>query len=178
MSHWENDRSVCLLPIPQFNLFTERKRDVKIYLSGALFAVGWWFFIDAAVLSSTKKDLPEDSPVISFADWLCGIFSTLGMIIVCFINKSHLVADDITYTGSGVATRARTLLFIGFALMAGGLAGSMTLLILKHVVSEYETYIYFGIAVVVQNFLIMLSSALLWIARDTDNEYSYTEFHL
>ncbi|CAG8563575.1 9952_t:CDS:2 [Diversispora eburnea] len=66
---------ICLIPISQLSQLVEKKRDVGIY------AAGWWFFIDAVVLSATKQDLPQDSPVINFEDWLCGIFSTLGMIM-------------------------------------------------------------------------------------------------
>ncbi|RHZ52161.1 hypothetical protein Glove_464g8 [Diversispora epigaea] len=157
----ENERyRICLIPISQLTQLVEKKRDVGIYAAGGLFAIGWWFFIDAVALSATKKDLPQDSPVIKFEDWLCGIFSTLGMIIVCSISKS----------GVFHSTRERTFLFIGFALMAGGLAGSATILIIKYIVPEAETYIYFGVAVVVQNFFIMLSSVLLWIAQSTEND--------
>lgn len=46
------------------------------------------------------------------------------MIIVNLINKEQLVEEDGGgYEGS--AWRARVFLFLGFALMAGGLAGSV-----------------------------------------------------
>ena len=49
------------------------------------------------------------------------------MIIVNLIDKSRLVGDDSAgaFGMGGVAWKARLLLFLGFALMAGGLAGSV-----------------------------------------------------
>lgn len=52
------------------------------------------------------------------------------MIIVNLINKEHLIDEDgeslsIGSWGGGVAWRARLFLFVGFALMAGGMAGSV-----------------------------------------------------
>ena len=41
------------------------------------------------------------------------------------IEKTRLSADSYSYSGSGVAWKARLVLFLGFALMAGGLAGSV-----------------------------------------------------
>lgn len=43
--------------------------------------------------------------------------------------------------------RARLFLFIGFAFMAGGLAGSVSLLVLKYILMDYpEQYTYYGYA--------------------------------
>lgn len=54
------------------------------------------------------------------------------MIIVNLIDKQQLLSDDEQggswadgSWGGGVAWRARLFLFVGFALMAGGLAGSV-----------------------------------------------------
>lgn len=56
------------------------------------------------------------------------------MIVVNLIDKQRLMSDDDDNGGGswgdgawggGVAWRARLFLFLGFALMAGGLAGSI-----------------------------------------------------
>lgn len=62
---------------------------------------------------------------INFVDWIPGICSALGMIIINSIDKARLSGDSFSYSGDGVAWKARTVLFLGFALMAGGLAGSV-----------------------------------------------------
>lgn len=47
------------------------------------------------------------------------------MLVVNSIDKARLGADSFSYSGNGVAWKARTVLFLGFALLAGGLAGSV-----------------------------------------------------
>jgi len=56
------------------------------------------------------------------------------MLVINSIEKSRLQADSFSYSGSGVAWKARFVLFLGFALLAGGLAGS--------VVSAYAIHIH------------------------------------
>lgn len=41
------------------------------------------------------------------------------------IEKSRLSADSSIYSSAGVAWKARFVLFVGFSLLAGGLAGSV-----------------------------------------------------
>src|ERR1051325_2963121 len=62
---------------------------------------------------------------VTFVDWIPGICSALGMLVINSIDKSRLSADSFSYSGNGVAWKARLILFLGFALMAGGLAGSV-----------------------------------------------------
>lgn len=105
------------------------------------FALGWWAFLDATIMSAHAKPLTDpDSPYdpvpvrVTFADWAPGLCATLGMIIVNLIDKQRLLGDDDgagsggwdgSWSAGGVAWRARLFLFVGFALMAGGLAGSI-----------------------------------------------------
>ena len=79
------------------------------------------------------------------------------MLVISSIDKGRLAADSFSYSGNGVAWKARLVLFLGFALMAGGLAGSVTVLVLKYVVpgAIFPT-LWFGVANVVANGLIML----------------------
>ena len=62
---------------------------------------------------------------MKFVDWIPGICSALGMLVINSIDKARLSADSFSYSGNGVAWKARLVLFLGFALMAGGLAGSV-----------------------------------------------------
>ena len=85
--------------------------------------------MDAAILSAHAHPPYEDPqlppPVhVSFVDWVPGICSLLGMIVVNLIDKDRVRGEE----GLGDAAavwRSRLVLFIGFALMAGGLAGSV-----------------------------------------------------
>lgn len=46
------------------------------------------------------------------------------MLVVNLVNKEQLLGEDFG-SGDSYARRARIILFMGFALMAGGLAGSV-----------------------------------------------------
>lgn len=73
------------------------------------------------------------------------------------IDKTRLSADSYSYSGNGIAWKARVILFVGFAFMAGGLAGAVTVLVLKYVVPGYPfPTLGFGVSNVVGNALVML----------------------
>ena len=105
------------------------------------------------------------------------------MLVVNLIDKSHLTEDGFSFgsmsggggwSGDSIAWRARLYLFLGFALLAGGLAGSLTVLVVKYIVPGYGAgYDYYGFANVGQNAAIMFSTVLLWTAQSQPNEYEY-----
>ncbi|GAA5880757.1 hypothetical protein JCM16303_004340 [Sporobolomyces ruberrimus] len=176
-------RRVCLIRLPKLHL-GPRKREFLVYLAGALFAFGWWSFLDATVSSKYASPIsnPDDTPYdpipvrVTFADWTPGLCATLGMIIVNLIDKQRLMSDDWdgSWSSGGVAWRARLFLFIGFALMAGGLAGSITVLVIKYVIPSYpENFgVSWGVANVIQSITIMFSAVVLWVAQSSE-EYGY-----
>jgi hypothetical protein len=155
----------------------------------AQFSLGFFFFIDAAVYSKSKNGSNFN---INFVDWIPGICSSLGMLVINSIDKSRLGADSFSYSGNGVAWKARLVLFLGFALLAGGLAGSVTVLVLKYLVHKVVfPALWMGVANVMANALIMTryeldrttgrvemiltepSSAVLWVAQNMEDEYTY-----
>lgn len=170
-------RRVCLNPFPELTL-GKHKRTVGVYLSGALFALANWIFLDAAILSKHAGSPwgPPDTPPpvnVTFVDWIPGICSLLGYSIINIIDKDRIRGDE-GFGDARAVWRARLFLFIGFALMAGGLAGSVTVLILKYIISDYPPqFIYYGYANVSQSVALMLSAILLWIAQNTSSEYEY-----
>lgn len=98
------------------------------------FALAFFVLLDAAVFSKSPLN-GSDPPIhITFIDWLPLIFSSFGMLIINSIEKSRLAADSFSYSGSGVAWKARVVLFLGFASLAGGMAGGVVVLVLKYVV--------------------------------------------
>ncbi|KAF9445172.1 UPF0220-domain-containing protein, partial [Macrolepiota fuliginosa MF-IS2] len=152
-------RRVCLNPCPNLTLGKHR-RTIGVYLAGALFALANWTFLDAAVLSAHAKPQWEDEPPVhvTFVDWVPGICSLLGYFVVNMIDKDRIKGEE-GFSDSRAVWRARLFLFIGFALMAGGLAGSVTVLILKYVLHGYTPqYTYYGYANVSQSVALMLSS--------------------
>ena len=88
------------------------------------FSIALFVLIDAAVFS--KSALNASDIHVNFVDWIPGIFSALGMLIINSIDKTRLSGDDgFSHSGDGVAWKARVVLFMGFAAMAGGLAGGV-----------------------------------------------------
>lgn len=165
--------------LPKFNL-GPKSREIGTYVSGAVFALSYFILIDAQTLSTHDKpppDAPHDTiPVrMTFVDWIPAIITTLGYLVTSLLDKSHLHSyGSDSWGGEGsVAWRARVVLFIGVALMAGGLAGSLTVLILKYVVPGYDKYIYYGGANVGMNAGVMLSAMILWLAQSGTDEYEY-----
>ena len=134
-----------------------------------------------------------------FIDWLPGIFSATGMLIINSIDKSRLSADNFSYSGDGVAWKARVVLFMGFAAIAGGLAGGVTVMVLKYVVQEASwPAMWFGVANLIANGLVMLryvpftpllsiprkncwriladclrSTVVLWVSQNMEDDYTY-----
>lgn len=98
-------------------------RPTSLMLACLQFSLGFFFFIDASTLSHSH--LYGGDVHIKFVDWIPGICSALGMLVINSIEKTRLSADSYSYSGTGVAWKARLVLFLGFALMAGGLAGSV-----------------------------------------------------
>ncbi|KAG2133480.1 UPF0220-domain-containing protein [Suillus cothurnatus] len=134
------------------------------------FALANWTFFDAAILSAHAHPPYEDPQIpppvhVQFVDWVPGICSLLGMLIINLIDKDRIRGDD--YGDPTAVWRARLFLFIGFAFMAGGLAGSVSLLVLKY-------YTYYGYVNVSQNVALMLSAVVLWIAQSAQTEYDYS----
>ncbi|KAF8922824.1 hypothetical protein BGZ58_003735, partial [Dissophora ornata] len=162
-SHWnlsDHHKRICLFPIPRIPRLGAKARDASIYLSGALFALGWWFFMDAVFRSKNwNYDDGFKNVSVAFVDWVPGICSVIGMIVIGSIDKAALRSDSFSFTsdgGTSIAWKARVFLFIGFAFMAGGLAGSVSVMCIKYLLPSYgEIFDFWGICNVVQNGCIM-----------------------
>ncbi|KAG1793033.1 UPF0220-domain-containing protein [Suillus variegatus] len=151
---------------------------IGIYLAGALFTLANSTFLNAAILSAHARPPYEDYQIpppvhVLFIDWVPGICSLPGMLIINLINKDKIRGDDCG--DSNTVWRARLFLFIGFAFMAGGLVGSVSLFVLIYIIMDYpEQYTYYGYANVSQNVALMLSAVVLWIAQSAQTEYDYS----
>lgn len=130
----------------------------KVVSNTPQFSLAFFILLDAAVWSHSAKNGSDNPEIhIQFIDWLPLLFSSLGMLIINSIEKTRLSADSFSYSGSGVAWKARVVLFLGFASLAGGMAGGVTVLVLKYIVAgAVWPTLYMGIANVVANGLVML----------------------
>ncbi|KAG0277101.1 hypothetical protein BGZ95_006528 [Linnemannia exigua] len=176
----DRQKRICLFPMPRIPRLGPKARDAAIYISGALFALGWWFFIDA-VIRSKNWNYDDGFKVVSvsFVDWVPGICSTIGMIVINLIDKAALRGDSFSFSsggggGTSVAWKARVFLFVGFAFMAGGLAGSVSVMCIKYLLPNHgPIFNSWGISNVIQNGSLMASAAILWVAQSTESEYQY-----
>lgn len=136
------------------------------------FSLAFYVLIDAAVWS--KSGLNGSDVHVTFVDWLPFIFSSLGMLIINSVEKARLSADSFSYSGSGVAWKARVVLFLGFAALAGGMAGGVVVFVLKFAVQEVAwPMLGMGVENIVANGLVGLSSVVLWVSQNMEDEYSY-----
>ncbi|KAJ3074952.1 hypothetical protein HDU98_009727 [Podochytrium sp. JEL0797] len=139
------------------------------YVSGFLFAMAWWLFIDGLVFASTHNS--DEMPAAKFEDWVPGILSTLSLIIVNLIDKDSLGADDFSYSGDNVACKARACAFIGITMAMGALGGSFAILALKYLIPGLGGEdIYLGVMIALQNILIFVGSMTLWFGRNSGQD--------
>lgn len=163
------------------------------------FSLAFYVMLDSAVWSKSAKN--GSNVHVKFVDWLPLIFSSLGMLIINSVEKQRLSADSFSYSGSGVAWKARVVLFLGFAALAGGMAGGVTVFVLKFIVPGVGMpALSMGIENLVSNALVgcryvqsirqlavkqrknemhqltlyrAFSSVVLWISQNMEDEFTY-----
>ncbi|KAI0157832.1 hypothetical protein GGR57DRAFT_461120 [Xylariaceae sp. FL1272] len=147
-------------------------RNAGVYSAGALFSLAFYVLIDAATWSKSANNGSDVH--VTFIDWLPFIFSSLGMLIINSVEKTRLSADSFSYSGSGVAWKARVVLFLGFAALAGGMAGGVVVFVLKFAVQDVGwPMLSMGVENIVANALVGLSTVVLWVSQNMEDEYSY-----
>ncbi|AMD18609.1 HBL293Wp [Eremothecium sinecaudum] len=168
-------RNLLRFPFKLPNSVTARKFGVSF--SGALFALGFWLFIDCVLYSKVANGSDIS---VTFIDWIPTICSTLGMLIVSSIDKNWLLENSLAtgaLVGSSQRTwQAQTLLFFGFALLGGGVAGAFAVGFLKYISNGYGEYPTASMAVnnILGNLSIMASCIVLWMSQNIEDEYSYS----
>ncbi|KAJ7920900.1 hypothetical protein B0H13DRAFT_1604997, partial [Mycena leptocephala] len=174
-------RHVCFNPFPDIDIGNTG----GIYLAGSLicliFAPAALLFLDACILLAHANALwgHTISPLActSPSRRLPGLYSLLDFLIINLINNKDRVCGDKTAFGDAPAMwHARLFLFIEFALMAGGMAGSVirTLLLFKYIIPAHvERFKYYGYASISQDLALMLSVVILWTAQNQSGEYEY-----
>jgi hypothetical protein len=96
------------------------------------------------------------------------------------INKETLSADDYSFSGSNVASKARGCAFVGVTMSLSAIIGlffflqslgAFSIMITKYIVPGHVdgNTLYFGIIIPVQNVLLFASSMTLWFLRNEGN---------
>lgn len=158
------------------HLSSNALRASGVYLAGAFYAAAFYTILDSALFS--KHENGSDVHV-KFTDWLPFILSSLGMLVINTVEKSRLSSESFSFgSSSGYNSpadwQAKVILFLGFALLSGGLAGSIVILVLRYVVPDFPMpTLGMGIANVVSNGAVMVSCTSLWLAQNLEDDYSY-----
>lgn len=133
--------------------------------------------LDSALYSSHRNG---STVHVKFADWIPFILSSFGMLVINTVEKSRLTSDAFSFgtSGSGGGAgewQAKVVLFLGFALLAGGLSGSIVVLVLKYIMPHFGMpTLGMGISNVISNVAVMASCVSLWLAQNLEDEYSYS----
>lgn len=123
-------------------------------------------FIDGCVYSLHKTN---GQTVVE--DWLPGIFSTLGLIMLNLISKDKLNGNDFSYASdSNTTLKGRLIFFLGLSTQISSLGGAISSFVIKNIKSD-GIQEYLPQTVLVQNILIFISSLALWAFRNYE-EYS------
>eukprot|EP01012_Entosiphon_sulcatum_P049668 TRINITY_DN6832_c0_g1_i1.p1 TRINITY_DN6832_c0_g1~~TRINITY_DN6832_c0_g1_i1.p1 ORF type:complete len:143 (+),score=30.16 TRINITY_DN6832_c0_g1_i1:33-431(+) len=126
------------------------------YLSGAVFATAWWFFIDGAAI---KHDGSYD-----FVMWLPGLFGTLSFILINFTKPSDLNQDDPLNEGSG--NRAKIGFFV--SLLVGFTAIIVAVWVMVDKTDMKGTFS--GTSLIVQSVLLLVAGVIFWVGRNEKTE--------
>lgn len=121
------------------------------------FFSGWWIIIDVGA-RYTAKDFYG-------AYYILGIFGTISFIIVNSISNSQLREDGFD---SFNPRAAKGCLLLGFILGFSALTGSVWILISDYAASDKDIVKYPGVALLIQNILIFLSSLTFKFGRVED----------
>ncbi|XP_073043668.1 uncharacterized protein [Primulina eburnea] len=120
-------------------------------ISGAVFGVGWWFWVDAVVCSAVK---------VPFVHYLPGIFASLAALMFNCVKK-----EDIDYSPYDEGElRLKLWLFIAYVVSFVSLAASVGLLIQDAMVTTGPSS-WTGVAGVLQCVCVLVSGLIYWISH-------------
>lgn len=146
----------------------------QVTLSGALFAVGWYAFVDGVAKASLE---PQEHNRASFIDWLPGLCATVGFFLVNLTHASMFCRSR----GTAAATpTASATLAIGWAMLFGASTFGLSACAIRFGAPSDRQFSSLGSGVVLQTSFVALSAVCLWSAglspRDTSS-YSARSLH-
>lgn len=139
-----------------WNVVRERRNLVASVTGGALFSIGWWFIIDAAIMYPSQDDFHHACHTV-------GVFGTLALFMINSVSNSSLRGDNYV-DGCLGQTGARIWFLIGFILSFGSVIAASGVLFGVYVVpGKYPNWP--GIALFLQNALIFFGGLVFKFGR-------------
>ena len=137
------------------NVTEEEKKRNFAYMAGAIFAIGWWVWIDATAFVGGEYKEADKEPPITAPMWLPAIFASIIMIMLNIVDSSKVAEND---EGSGRAKAWFMIwfVFLGACLIAGWwIAWEIFLFPKEAIPTSYP-----GLALIIQNTLIFISALM------------------
>ena len=147
----------CTCGLVDSDWLSERRNAISSILAGSLFAVGWWIAIDVGAV---------DSGHFNKAYWTCGVFGTLGLMMVNAVSNSQLRGDAYVPGALGTAG-TRIWMVIGFLCSFGALIGASFILFGEYVYQKKHPS-YPGTGFFMQNLLIFMATIIFKFGRVED----------
>jgi len=145
-------------------MYEERRVDIRetimSYLSGVIFSISWWLWIDANAYHNKIHDIVG----INFGYWVPGIVATLALLMINAVSWTDLQGFGFGSLDDDVQKRARLWLFFSFTLSFGCVIAAVWIAIVhwfkrKPDAGEIFT-VWPGVALILQNILILFSAIL------------------
>lgn len=150
-------------------------RSGGVYASGVLYGLAFYLVLDSALWSAHRN---PSTLHVGFVDWIPLLLSSLGMAVINLVEKRRLqsgIAFGSEYGGSSDSWQAKVVLFMGFAFLSGGVAGSVVILVLRYIIHHHGMPVLgMGIENVISSGCVMVSCAGLWLAQNLEDDYSYS----
>lgn len=134
---------------------SDTRARVGSYIAGFMFALGWWFFIDAVAYTS-HRNLTE---TIDFVKWLPGIGTSLALFGINSMDWGAVSADSMSYHGDNVACKARTFVVFCLLVSISSLVGSIVILAKDYV--DNNEALWPGVAIFLQATFIFFATFLM-----------------
>lgn len=128
-------------------------------------AIGWWCFIDAAIVEIQPGECAEDKvqKKLTFAMWLPGIGATLGVVMInCFNYSAYTNTGD----GGSAAACNNAWLFFAYLCMFGCIIASIWVMI-EYWLADESCTSWPGIASVVQTVCLLVSATVFFVGRES-----------
>jgi len=139
---------------------------LQVCLSGALFATGWYFFIDGVAKASQERFSHNSA---TFLTWTPGLLSTVAFFLINLTHAS-MFASQGRAASVGNSTAAATLV-LGWALAFGASILALSLCASSFVSPSDKDFSALGTGMVFQTLFIALSAVCQWSSgvrsRDT-----------
>jgi len=138
-------------------------------LSGVIFAIGWWIWIDANVFLSTVNKI--DPVQIQFEYYIPSLGGTLALLMINAVSWQDI--HDSGFWGNG--PRAKIWLLASFVVAFLSVIGSLWVAIAiwfsPPASHNQPLSLYPGFAIIIQNVLIFVAALLYRFAKPLIDEY-------